>query len=73
MKFDKQAFKTWLEENLKDDGKGDIWLTHNFDAYCDDLEKSYREIGQPRYELKRYETASGNPEEFTYEHEEDDE
>ena len=67
MGYDKKAFKAWLEETLKDDGKGSIWSTHDLQAYCDDLEMAYSEIGQPRYELRGYETKSGHPEEYTYE------
>ena len=66
MRYSKKKFKTWLEENLKDDGKGNIWMTHSFDAYCKDLERQKGEVGQRRYELRHIETASGNPEVYSY-------
>lgn len=71
MKYNKDEFKAWLEENLKDTGRNDIWTRNSFKAHCEDLERQHNTTGQNCYELTHLETASGNPEEYSYAAEEE--
>lgn len=53
-------FETWLKATLKD-------YNGNLNAYLDNLEEDYSANGFAEYELKGYETKSGNPDTYRYE------
>lgn len=53
-------FEAWLKAALKD-------YNGNLNAYLEDLEEHYSATGNAEYELKSYETKSGNPDTYRYE------
>lgn len=52
-----EAFESWVKETVKN-------YYDNIQDYLDELERGYD--GTPHYELKGYETKSGNPECYYY-------
>ena len=52
------AFKLWLDRHMK--------RPYDLDAVLDDVETQYGNCGNPVYELRGYETKSGNPEVYSY-------
>jgi hypothetical protein len=52
------AFKSWLDQHMK--------RPYDLDAVLADVESQYGNCGNPVYELRGYETKSGNPEIYSY-------
>ena len=52
------ALKSWLDRHMK--------RPYDLDAVLDDVETQYGNCGNPSYELRGYETKSGNPEVYSY-------
>ncbi len=52
------ALKSWLDQNMK--------RPYDLDAVLADVKTQYGNSGNPSYELRGYETKSGNPEVYSY-------
>jgi hypothetical protein len=53
-----EKLNTWLKANMK--------YPYNLPAVLSDLEAQYSANGMTSYELRGYETKSGNPETYSY-------
>jgi len=60
-----KQFKLFLEDNLKHGKKGFDDCRYDFDEFLKDAQSSLYE-GRQSYELKGFETKSGNPECFIF-------
>lgn len=56
----KEKFREWLEQNLKAD-------CFDFDVFLDDLDYKYSETASLDYELKSYETKTGQAACYSFE------
>ena len=52
------ALKSWLEQHMK--------RPYDLDAVLADVKSQYGNCGSPVYELRGYETKSGNPDTYSY-------
>lgn len=55
-----EAFEEWVKKTVKN-------YYDNIQDYLDELEEGYSATGNAEYELKGYETKSGNPDTYRYE------